>query len=85
MYTYLCVTRTLLQWTKMCMPTFVLQGFDAMEQNAHAYLCIAIFLHLTIFTVRVKVITTTHNAKDHFENQANVTDMQLSNMSMQMG
>jgi hypothetical protein len=67
------------------MPTFVLQGFDAMEQNAHAYLCIAIFLHLTIFTVRVKVITTTHNAKDHFENQANVTDMQLSNMSMQMG
>ncbi len=82
-----------------CIPTYVLQGFccngpkcaclplcykdfDAMEQNAHAYLWVAIFLHMTTFKVRVKVITTTHNAK---ENQENVIDMQLSNMSMQMG
>jgi len=54
-----------------------------MEQNAHAYLWVAIFFHMTTF--KIKVITTTHNAKENFENQENVTDMQLSNMSMQMG
>jgi hypothetical protein len=56
-----------------------------MEQNAHAYLCIAIFFHMTTFNLKVKVITTTHKAKENFENQENVTDMQLSNMSVQMG
>jgi cell division protein FtsL len=56
-----------------------------MEQNAHAYLWVAIFLHITTFTCKVKVITTTHNAKENFENQENVSNMQLSNMSMQMG
>lgn len=61
------------------------KDFDAMEQNAHAYLCIAIFFHMTTFNLKVKVITTTHKAKENFENQENVTDMQLSNMSVQMG
>jgi hypothetical protein len=64
-----------------CLP-LCYKDFDAMEQNAHGYLWVAIFLHMTTFKVRVKVITTTHNAK---ENQENVIDMQLSNMSMQMG
>jgi hypothetical protein len=40
---------------------------------------------MTTFNLKVKVITTTHNAKENFEIQENVTDMQLSNMSMQMG
>jgi hypothetical protein len=38
-----------------------------MEQNAHAYLWVAIFLHITTFTVKVKVITTTHNAKENLK------------------
>ncbi len=67
-----------------CLP-LCYKDFDAMEQNAHAYLWVAIFVHMTTSKVRVKVITTTHNAKEKFENQENVTDMQLSNMSMQMG